>query len=138
MKKTDQKIEKVRLDKWLFAARFFKTRALALKAIQQGKILYEGQKPNPSREVKIGGTLTIKQGDLEKTIIVEGLCQQRQSAPLASQLYTETSDSLQKREKHLENQREKKLLLQSAPKPSKRPEKGARRLMRLMRRQQEE
>lgn len=124
----------MRLDKWLFAARFFKTRGLAHKALEQGKILYEGQKASASREVKIGAQITLRFEDVEKTVIVQALSEQRLSAPLAQQLYTETEESLQKKEQQEILRQERKLLRQSAPKPLKRPEKAARRLMREMRR----
>jgi ribosome-associated heat shock protein Hsp15 len=129
-----EEITKMRLDKWLFAARFFKTRGLAHKALEQGKVLYEGQKANASREIKIGAKITLRFDEVEKAVIVQKLSEQRLSAPLAQELYTETEESLQKKAEQEVVRQEKKLLRQSAPKPPKRPEKGARRLMREMRR----
>ncbi len=136
--KIEEKETKVRLDKWLWAARFFKTRELAIKAIKQGKVLYEGQKVNPGREVRIGATLIVSQGNVKKTIIIQALQTQRQSAPIAQALYEETKESVQLREETLMRNKERKWLNMSAPKPDKRPEKGARRKMRQLRRQQEQ
>ena len=127
----------MRLDKWLFAARFFKTRALAHKALEKGKILYEGQKANPSREVKVGATLSITVFDVEKTVVVTDLSDKRASASIAQQLYSETEESLKKKAQQESVRQEGKLLRQTAPKPPKRPEKAARRLMREMRRKPE-
>lgn len=139
MKKSLKKneTEKIRLDKWLWAARFFKTRALALKAISQGKVRYNGQKPNASRDVKIDAILIIELNNDEKTVIVKALSTQRQSALIAQTLYDETADSILKRAQKAHINHEQKLLHQSAPKPLKKPDKMARRKMRSLRRQNE-
>ncbi len=81
---------KVRLDKWLWAARFFKTRALAKTAIDTGKIHIDGQKAKPSRMVEATNTLTIRQGDVEKTVRIITACEHRRGAPEAQLLYEET------------------------------------------------
>lgn len=138
MKKELSEETKIRLDKWLWAARFFKTRALAIKAIKQGKVLYDGQKPNPSREVRIGATLVITRGDEEISIIVRNLESHRQSAKLAQALFEETAESMAKRENASRIRQERKWLTLSAPKPTKRPEKQARRKIRALRRQDED
>ncbi|MBV1932563.1 MAG: RNA-binding protein [Porticoccaceae bacterium] len=91
-------MEKTRIDKWLWAARFFRTRALAKKAIEGGKIRIDGQRVKPSKDIKIGETLIIRQGWDEKEILVEKLSDQRRGAPEAARLYTETQDSLARRE----------------------------------------
>ncbi|MFB9887925.1 ribosome-associated heat shock protein Hsp15 [Balneatrix alpica] len=88
----------VRLDKWLWAARFFKTRNLAKEAIEGGKVHYNGARGKPSRHVEVGATLVIRQGFDEKTVVVEGLAEQRRPAVEAQQLYRETEDSQRKRE----------------------------------------
>ena len=88
----------VRLDKWLWAARFFKTRALAKAAIENGKILYDGGKPKPSRSVEVGCELIIKQGFDLKTVVVAQLSGQRRSAKEASLLYGETPQSVKERD----------------------------------------
>lgn len=92
------KQEKIRLDKWLWACRFYKTRALAKAAIDGGKVHYQGNKPKVGRNVQIGETVRIRQGYDEKTVIVIALSQRRQSATIAQTLYEETKDSIQKRE----------------------------------------
>jgi len=90
---------KVRLDKWLWAARFFKTRALAKQAIDGGKIHCDGQRVKPSKEISVGITLTIRQDLDEKIVLVTALSDQRRGAPEAALLYTETEDSIAAREK---------------------------------------
>ncbi|MDF2940167.1 MAG: RNA-binding domain protein [Gammaproteobacteria bacterium] len=88
----------VRLDKWLWAARFFKTRSMTKAAIEGGKVHIDGQKAKPSKNLSIGMVLTIKQGLEKKTVIIKSLSDQRRSATEAALLYEETEDSLQKRE----------------------------------------
>lgn len=88
----------VRLDKWLWAARFFKTRALAKAAIENGKVYYDGVKPKPSRNLEAGTELLIKQGFDQKTVIVSGLSDQRRGAKDAALLYCETEQSILQRE----------------------------------------
>ena len=90
----------VRLDKWLWAARFFKTRSLARTAIDGGKVHYEGQRSKPSKLVEVGATLTIRQGFDKKTIVVQALSDQRRGASDAIKLYEETAESIAEREQH--------------------------------------
>lgn len=90
--------EKLRLDKWLWAARFFKTRSLAKAAIEGGKVHLGGQRVKVSREISVGDTLQIRQGWDEKVVVVRGLSDQRRGAPEAQALYEETADSLKRRE----------------------------------------
>ncbi len=97
--------KKVRLDKWLWAARFFKTRGLATEAIKGGKIELNGHRAKPSREVKVGDELRIRQGFEEKTVIVRDLSDRRGPAPVARQLYEETAESIEQREKAAEQRR---------------------------------
>jgi len=96
---------KLRLDKWLWAARFFKTRGLATEAIKGGKVELNGSRAKPSREVKVGDRLRIRQGFDEKTVIVRGLSDRRGPATLARQLYEETPESITAREKAAELRR---------------------------------
>ncbi|MEH6543304.1 MAG: S4 domain-containing protein [Porticoccaceae bacterium] len=111
---------KVRIDKWLWAARFFKTRSLAKAAIEGGKIQIDDQRPKPSRELDIGDTLTIRQGWDEKTVLVDALSEQRRSAAEAAQLYTETTDSIARREQlGAERKAQRGGLLQPDHRPSK-------------------
>nr|AAX78094.1 unknown protein [synthetic construct] len=88
----------VRLDKWLWATRFYKTRALAKKAIEGGKVHFQGQKTKVSKIVNIGDTYQIQQGYIKKTVIVEALDEVRKSASEAQKLYRETAESIEKRE----------------------------------------
>jgi ribosome-associated heat shock protein Hsp15 len=89
---------KVRLDKWLWAARFFKSRSLAKAAIDGGKVQLDGQRVKVSREVAADDILQIRQGWDEKVVVVKQLSDQRRSAPQAQLLYEETAESLAKRE----------------------------------------
>jgi len=91
-------MDKVRLDKWLWAARFFKTRSLAKQAIEGGKVHYEGARTKVSREVTVGAELQIRQGWDEKTVVVLGLSDQRRGAGEAQLLYRETDASVAARE----------------------------------------
>jgi ribosome-associated heat shock protein Hsp15 len=88
----------VRADKWLWAARFFKTRSIANVAIKTGKISSQGTRIKASRELQAGDCLTIKQGHFEKTVVIKGLAERRGSASAAQALYEETADSINKRE----------------------------------------
>ncbi|HIG43361.1 MAG TPA: RNA-binding protein [Gammaproteobacteria bacterium] len=85
--------QKVRLDKWLWAARFFKTRAKAKQAIDGGKIHVEGVRGKAGKELRLGDQLRIRQGWDEKTVIVTGLSDKRRGAPEAQGLYLETKES---------------------------------------------
>ena len=85
----------MRLDKWLWAARFFKTRSLAAEEIGRHRIEVNGQPAKASRELKPGDTVTVRQpGGLARTVTVRGLSQLRGPAPVAQQLYEETAESL--------------------------------------------
>ena len=95
----DQDDGKIRIDKWLWAARFFKTRNLAKQAIEGGKVHCDGQRVKASKEMTTGLQLTIRQDLTEKVVIVKALSDQRRGAPEAALLYEETEASKQKREK---------------------------------------
>ena len=92
-------MDRVRLDKWLWAARFFKTRSLAKQAIDGGKVHCDGHKTKPSKEIVVGAQVKLRQGWDEKTVIVKRLSDQRRGAPEATLLYEETIDSIAQREK---------------------------------------
>ena len=94
----DNEQQKIRLDKWLWAARFYKTRNIAKQFIEGGKVHYNGQRTKPSRFVEINAEITLRQGHTEKTVQVLGLEEKRKSAPEAQKLYQETEDSINKRE----------------------------------------
>ncbi|MFK8042422.1 RNA-binding S4 domain-containing protein, partial [Congregibacter sp.] len=91
-------MEKLRVDKWLWAARFFKTRSLAKQAIEGGKVQLGGQRVKVSREIGIGDQLRIRQGWDERDIVVIQLSDQRRGAPEAQALYEETEASIARRE----------------------------------------
>lgn len=90
--------ESIRIDKWLWAARFFKTRSIAKHAIEGGKVHHNNDRVKVSREVRIGMQLTIQQGFEKKTVIIKALSNVRGGAPAAQLLYEETSESIEKRE----------------------------------------
>lgn len=90
--------DKVRLDKWLWAARFFKTRALAKAAIESGKVHWRGERCKPGKEPRIGDEFQIRAGFDERTVVVQALSTVRRGAPEAQALYAETAESIAKRE----------------------------------------
>lgn len=110
---------KVRLDKWLWAARLFKTRALAKEAVEGGKVSIDGHKPKPGKEIATGTVLTVRQGWDERTLLVTGVSEQRRSAPEALLLYTESDDSRQKREALAEQRKFQAAWEFSSEKPDK-------------------
>ncbi|HAN27028.1 MAG TPA: RNA-binding protein [Haliea salexigens] len=93
---------KLRIDKWLWAARFFKTRSLAKAAIEGGKVQLDGQRIKVSKEIAVGERLLIRQGWDVREVIIEALSDQRRGAPEAQQLYTETDTSVARRENEAE------------------------------------
>ena len=95
----------MRIDKWLWAARFYKTRSLATDEIGKGRVQVNGQEAKPSREIRIGDTVALRQGPVTRTVRVRALSQVRGPAPVAQQLYEETADSLAAREKAAEQRR---------------------------------
>ncbi len=86
-----------RLDKWLWAARFFKTRSLAADAIDGGRVRWNGQAVKPAREIRAGDELEVAAGELRWTVVVRGLNNQRRPAPEARRLYEETAESMARR-----------------------------------------
>lgn len=114
--------EKMRLDKWLWAARFYKTRSLAAEAVDGGKVHLNGQRSKPGKEVRIGSRLTISKDGLEWQIEVAVLPTQRRPAAEARDFYIETDESRRNRELASEALRAARLAtpLQTATKPSKR------------------
>jgi ribosome-associated heat shock protein Hsp15 len=91
-------LEKVRIDKWLWAARFYKTRSIAKQAVEGGKVQCDGQRVKPSKDVTLGLTLKIRQGFDDKTVVIKALSDQRRGAPEAQLLYEETAESIALRE----------------------------------------
>ena len=116
--------EAVRLDKWLWAARFFKTRSLAATAVNGGKVHLNGARTKPARALRIGDTLEIRRGEETYTVVVKALDTRRGPAAKARLLYEETAESLTRRQ----IQREQRRLQQAAaPHPERRPSKKDRR-----------
>ena len=89
----------IRIDKWLWAARFFKTRSLAQEAVELGRVRLAGQRLKPSRDVKPGDRLTVERGEERFEIFVEKISAVRGPAPVAQTLYRETDESREKRER---------------------------------------
>ncbi|RRN05115.1 ribosome-associated heat shock protein Hsp15 [Bibersteinia trehalosi] len=110
----------VRLDKWLWAARFYKTRSLAKAMIEGGKVHYNGQRAKTSKIVEIGAIIRLRQGNEEKEVAVVALSDQRRGAPEAQKLYRETEQSIEARE-------QRKTTALSMPYSDHRPNKKERR-----------
>jgi ribosome-associated heat shock protein Hsp15 len=94
----DKLSEKCRLDKWLWAARFFKTRSLAADAIESGKVHVDGERVKVAKEVRLGAVIHIRRNELEMEVVVRGLSTQRKGAPEAALLYEETPESAARRQ----------------------------------------
>ncbi|MDX7987322.1 ribosome-associated heat shock protein Hsp15 [Xenorhabdus sp. 12] len=116
----------VRLDKWLWAARFYKTRAIAREMIEGGKIHYNGQRSKPSKLVELNAKIKLRQGNDEKTVIVLALSEHRRGAADAQQLYQETAESIANREKMASARKMNALMM---PHPDRRPNKKERRTL---------
>jgi ribosome-associated heat shock protein Hsp15 len=127
----DEPNDTVRIDKWLWAARFYKTRSLATEAVSGGKVHVNGQRAKPSRPLRAGDTLHITRNEVEYTVTVFGLSEQRGPAPEAQKLYRETEESVRQRELAASARR---LTAGNAPAPQRRPNKRDRRLLIGMRR----
>lgn len=113
--------ESVRIDRWLWAARFFKTRSLAAEAVAGGKVHVDGQRIKPARGVRVGNEVRVRKGPYEFTVLVRALSGQRGPAKVAQTLYAETESSLAAREALAEQRRLAELATPSAgTKPSKR------------------
>ncbi|MHA6162586.1 RNA-binding S4 domain-containing protein [Pseudomonas sichuanensis] len=94
--------DKVRLDKWLWAARFYKTRALAKAAIESGKVHCRGERCKPGKEPRVGDEFLLRTGFDERTVVVKALSAVRRGAPEAQALYEETAESVKRREQAAE------------------------------------
>lgn len=95
----------LRIDKWLWAARFYKTRTLASEDIAKGRVEVNGQTAKAAREVKLGDTVAVRRESVTRTVVVRGLSDMRGPAPVAQQLYEETPDSVRERERAAEQRR---------------------------------
>ena len=98
-------MERLRIDKWLWAARFYKTRTLATDEIDKGRVAINGQEVKPAREVKVGDTVSLRREGVTRTVVVKGVSDTRGPAPVAQQLYEETAESLKERDKAAEQRR---------------------------------
>jgi len=116
-------MDKVRIDKWLWAARFFKTRSLAKAAIEGGKVHIDGNKSKASRQLELGTILSIRQGFDVKVVEVTGLSEQRRGAPEALLLYNETAESVTLREQNAAQRK----AVNSSPASDGKPNKKQRR-----------
>ncbi len=110
-------MSELRIDKWLWAARFFKTRSLATQEINKGRVQVNGQPAKPSRALRVGDRVELRQGVVERTVMVLGLSEVRGPAPVAQALFEETPDSVARREAAAQAHRE-------APEPSLAIEQG--------------
>ena len=98
-------LDSLRIDKWLWCARFFKTRSLAADEISKNRVTLNGQVAKASREVRCGDSVTFRQGVIPRTVVVRGISATRGSAPIAQQLYEETPESISAREQAAEQRR---------------------------------
>ena len=110
-------MDSLRIDKWLWAARFYKTRSLAAQEVGKHHVQVNGQDIKPAREIKPGDTVRLRQGQVERAVVVKGLSAVRGPAPVAQLLYEETADSLQARSQAAE-------LRRLAPEPAQSIEQG--------------
>ncbi len=117
--------DKIRLDKWLWAARFYKTRALATEAIRGGKVHLNGQRFKPSHNAEIGHVIRIKKEAIEQTVVIRDLSSKRGPASIAQTLYEETEESIELRQKRTQ---ERKAMFDGMPQYTvRRPSKKDRR-----------
>ncbi|MCW8827345.1 MAG: S4 domain-containing protein [Gammaproteobacteria bacterium] len=122
--KSQPELESTRVDKWLWAARFFKHRKLATEAVSGGHVHLNGNRIKPARAIHVGDELTISKGNISFEVTVEAISDKRGSATIAATLYHESDESRAKREAYAEQM---KLQAASAPSPAKRPDKRSRR-----------
>ncbi|MEK9988522.1 MAG: S4 domain-containing protein [Halieaceae bacterium] len=119
---------KVRVDKWLWAARFFKTRTLAKTAIEGGKVQIDGQRVKVSREIAPGDVLRVRQGWDEREVVVAAVSDQRRAAPIAQTLYEETQESIERRSRAAEARKAAGAISRPTQKPGKHERKALERL----------
>ncbi len=113
--------EDIRIDKWLWAARFFKTRSMAAKAVSGGRVHVNGARTKPAKSVKIGDTIRFTKGEYEFVVVVQGVAGQRRPAVEAQTLYEETEESIASRQIQKEQRKLERAGQRGSPgKPSKR------------------
>ena len=113
-------MEKLRIDKWLWAARFYKTRSLAAEEIDKGRVRINDTEVNPAKEVKVGDTVALRQGPVTRTLVVRGISDKRGGAPIAQLLYAELEASIKLREQLAEQHRLEPANSQEHGRPTKR------------------
>ena len=126
-------MDAVRIDKWLWAARFFKTRSLATEAVAGGHVHLNGARAKPARDVRAGDTVAVNVGDVKWTVVVAALSDKRGPASVAATLYAETPESATGRERH---SAERRLARPLGADLGERPTKQARRQLDALRRGQ--
>ena len=126
-------MELTRTDKWLWAARFFKTRSAATDAVAGGRVHVNGERVKPSKEVRIGDTVEISIGSVQRTVVVTGVADKRGSATVAATLYTETPESIARGER---DRAQRRLARPLGAELGERPTKQARRRLDALRRAQ--
>ena len=117
---------RLRLDKWLWAARFYKTRSLAKNAVEGGKVHLNGARARPAKEVVAGDTLKVTRGEVEQTVVIAAIASQRGSASVAATLYEETAESIHTR---ASQRAERRMLAAGLTLPKSRPNKKQRRAL---------
>ena len=113
-------MEKLRIDKWLWAARFYKTRSLATDEIDKGRVRINDLEVKPAKEVKVGDTVVLRQGPITRTLVVRGISDKRGGAPIAQLLYEELEASIKLREQLAEQHRLEPANSQEHGRPTKR------------------
>ena len=113
-------MEKLRIDKWLWAARFYKTRSLATEEIDKGRVRINDTEVKPAKEVKVGDTVVLRQGPVTRTLMVRGISDKRGGAPVAQLLYAELEASIKLREQLAEQHRLEPANSQEHGRPTKR------------------
>ena len=113
-------MDKLRIDKWLWAARFYKTRSLATEEIDKGRVRINDLEVKPAKEVKAGDRVALRQGPVTRTLVVRGISDKRGGAPQAQLLYEETEASVKLREQLAEQQRLEPANSQEHGRPTKR------------------
>jgi ribosome-associated heat shock protein Hsp15 len=131
MRCEDNPVEHVRIDKWLWAARFFKTRSAASDAVSGGHVHVGGERVKPAKEVRVGDRIEIRRGEVRWTVVVAALADRRGPASVAASLYDETPESVEARERH---RLERRLAQPPGADLGARPTKQARRRIEALRR----
>ncbi|HUZ82867.1 MAG TPA: RNA-binding S4 domain-containing protein [Gaiellaceae bacterium] len=124
-------MELARVDKWLWAARFFKTRSAATDAVHGGRVHVNGERVKPSKDVRVGDLVAVSIGPLQRTVVVTGVADKRGSATVAATLYTETPESIEQGER---DRLQRKLARPLGADLGERPTKQARRRLDALRR----